>query len=86
MGRLWVKCGVLRVNDVWLYFRRYGDGLIREMGLVVAACLRQVIFAGVLVEDEEPHQEIIAQAKATGRMPPARAREAVLERRNPDRD
>jgi len=68
------------------YFRRYGDDPIRDMGLVVAACLRQVIFAGALVEHEEPHQEIIAQAKAMGRMPTARVREAVFERQTTDDD
>ncbi len=68
------------------YFRRYGDDPIRDMGLVVAACLRQIIFAGVLVEHNEPHQEIIAQAKATGRMPTAGVRDAVLERQTPDSD
>ncbi len=68
------------------YFRRYGDDPIRDMGLVVAACLRQVIFADALVEHQEPHQEIIAQAKAMGRMPTARMRDAVLERQAPDSD
>lgn len=68
------------------YFRRYGEDPIRDMGLVVAACLRQVIFEGELVEHEEPHQEIIAQAKAKGRMPPARDRETVLTAQTPDRD
>lgn len=63
-----------------------GRDPIRDMGLVVAACPRQVIFAGALVEHEEPHQEIIAQAKARGRMPPARARGAVLERQTLDHD
>lgn len=62
------------------YFRRYSDDPIRDMGLVVAACLRQVIFAGTLIEHEEPHQEALEQARAMGRIPAERARDVVLER------
>lgn len=62
------------------YYRRYGEDPIRDMGLVVAACLRQVIFGHALQEHEEPHQDIIAEAQATGRIPVERTYDAVLER------
>ena len=66
------------------YYRRYGDDPIRDMGLVVAACLRQVIFAGALLEHEDPHREIVAQAQASGRIPKGRVRDAVLKRQPAD--
>lgn len=62
------------------YYRRYGEDPIRDMGLVVTACLRQVIFGNALQEHAEPHQEIRAEAQATGRMPIARKHDTVLER------
>ena len=64
------------------YYRRYGEDPIRDMGLVVAACLRQVIFGGALVEHGEPYQDIIAEAQARGRMPIARDYATVLQRQD----
>lgn len=62
------------------YYRRYGEDPIRDMGLVVAACLRQVIFGDALQEHDDPHQDILAEARARGRMPMERKYDAVLER------
>lgn len=62
------------------YYRRYGEDPIRDMGLVVAACLRQVIFGDALQEHSEPHLDIIAEAQASGRIPIARNYDDVLTR------
>jgi hypothetical protein len=62
------------------YYRTFGDDPIRDMGLVVAACLRARIFGGMLGEHSEPHQQMIEQQRALGRMPRASICDGVLER------
>lgn len=64
------------------YYRRYGEDPIRDMGLVVAACLRRVVFGHALQEHGEPYQDIIAEAQAKGRIPIQRKYDAVLKRQH----
>jgi hypothetical protein len=61
------------------YFRDYGEDPITDMGLLVAACLRERIFGGTLVEHAEPHQEIIEKARTQGRMPKSDFKSTILE-------
>lgn len=61
------------------YYRTYGQDPISDMGLIVAACLRAKLFGGALVEHEEPHAEILAEARAKGRMPESRPISTILE-------
>lgn len=62
------------------YFRTYGDDPIRDMGLVVAGCLRAKIFGCALAEHAEPHQEIVVQQQEAGRLPRRTPHDAVLDR------
>jgi hypothetical protein len=61
------------------YFRRYGEDPINDMGLLVAACLRQKIFEGILIEHAEPHQDIIEKARVQGRIPKENLRSTILD-------
>lgn len=61
------------------YFRKYGEDPIEDMGLLVAACLRQKVFDGTLIEHAEPHQEVLQKARAAGRMPTADFRSSILD-------
>ena len=63
------------------YFRTYGEDPIADLGLLVAACLRQKIFDGALNEHGEPHQNILQEARAKGRMPKNDFRSSILDLR-----
>jgi hypothetical protein len=48
------------------YYRDYGKDAVKDMELIVARCLQQVIFPGTLTERPHTHAEVIF--KETGRM------------------
>lgn len=60
------------------YYAAYSEDPIADLGLVVAACLRRRIFGDALTEHEDPYQDIIAKAQATGRMPKAFKTSSIL--------
>lgn len=60
------------------YYTAYSEDPIADLGLVVAACLRRRIFGDTLTEHEDPYQDIIAKAQATGRMPKAFKTSSIL--------
>lgn len=60
------------------YFRQYHDDPIRDLELIVTACLRQRIFMGAMAERPDPHAARIAEAITAGRMPPLK-RSSILD-------
>ncbi|NKX43557.1 hypothetical protein [Roseicyclus persicicus] len=52
------------------YYKQYGCDPIRDLELVVSACLREKIFGGQLAEHPDPNAEIIKAAQDAGRLPP----------------
>lgn len=52
-----------------IYYRTYSEDPVHDLAVLTAAALRQRLFGADMVDQEEPHQEIIAQAKAKGRIP-----------------
>jgi hypothetical protein len=60
------------------YFRKYHDDPIRDLDLIVTACLRQRIFGGAMTERPDPHAARIDEAITAGRMP-ALKRSSILD-------
>lgn len=61
------------------YYTAYAEDPIRDMGLLVAACLRQKIFGGALHEHDEPYQDILAEARHQGRIPQQALQSGILD-------
>lgn len=51
------------------YYNLYDHDPIDDLELLVGECLRRTIFKGGLVEHDDPNADIIAQARAAGRIP-----------------
>lgn len=60
------------------HYRKFGCDPIRDLQLVVAACLRRVIFTNGFAEHEDPNSATIAKAIAAGRFPPMRTAKSIL--------
>jgi len=52
------------------YCRKYGCDPIRDLELVVSACLRKTVFLDELREHSDPNGELIERARAEGRLAP----------------
>lgn len=52
------------------YYKKYGCDPIRDLELVVSACLRERVFQGELLEHPDPNTEVIEMDRAAGRLPP----------------
>ncbi len=61
------------------YYTAYNADPIRDLGLVVAQCLRTKVFGGTLQEHPEPYQDIIAEARAQGQMPTTFCGSTILD-------
>lgn len=51
------------------YWRKYGCDPIRDLELVVSACLKERVFRGELREHPDPNGDVIEKARAEGRLP-----------------
>lgn len=60
------------------YYRKFGADPIRDLELVVAACFREKIFYGHLLEHEDPNASLIEEARAAGRLPPCARDRSIL--------
>lgn len=60
------------------YYVDYGVDPIRDLELVVAKCLREVIFAGKLAYHPDPHADLLANMQAKGRLPKELAPAAII--------
>jgi len=60
------------------HYRKFGSDPIGDLELVVAACLRRIIFDDHLTEHEDPNAAVIEKARATGRLPPDRPTYSIL--------
>ena len=63
------------------YYREYGCDPIRDLELVVSACLRAKVFGGKLFEHPDPEEALIAKAQAEGVLPPRIRSASILEPR-----
>lgn len=61
------------------YYTTYSEDPIADLGLVVAECLRRRIFGDALTEHDDPYQDNIAMAQATGRMPKTFKTSSILD-------
>jgi hypothetical protein len=61
------------------YFESYETDPIWDVAALTAAVLRQVVFHGAILDQDEPHQEIIAEARAKGRIPAKRRARGILD-------
>lgn len=61
------------------YYTAYAEDPIRDMGLLVAACLRQKIFGDALHEHDEPYQDLLAEARQQGRIPQQKLQSSILD-------
>jgi len=52
------------------YYIKYGCDPIRDLELVVSACLRKKVFQGELLEHPDPNAQVIEEARTEGRLPP----------------
>lgn len=60
------------------YYRKYAEDPIFDLGLIVEACLRERLFMGALTEHPDPHEKLIEQMIAEGRVPRARHKHSIL--------
>lgn len=51
------------------YYKKYGCDPIRDLELVVSACLKERVFLGKLREHPDPNGDVIEKARAAGRLP-----------------
>ncbi|MCL6286218.1 hypothetical protein M3P21_22255, partial [Ruegeria sp. 2012CJ41-6] len=51
------------------YYRQYGCDPIRDLELVVSACLKERVFQGELREHPDPSGDVVEKARAEGRLP-----------------
>lgn len=51
------------------YYNTYSTDPISDLAILSAAALRQHVFDGAMTSQDEPHHEIVAKAKASGRIP-----------------
>jgi hypothetical protein len=61
------------------YYASYGEDPIEDMELVVAACLRSLIFGAALKEHSDPNAAAIAQARAKGYLANVSRRSSILQ-------
>jgi len=51
------------------YYKTYRCDPIRDLELLVSACLRERVFQGSLIEYQDPNAELIKVAQSEGRLP-----------------
>ncbi len=54
-----------------IYYSTYSEDPVHDLAVLTAAALRARLFGSDMQDQEEPHQDIIAKAKAKGRIPKA---------------
>jgi hypothetical protein len=71
---------VFDADEYEAYYDAYSADPIDDLALLTAACLRHRIFGGTMIDQEEPHKEIIAEAQARGRLPKRFRSRSILDR------
>lgn len=64
------------------HYRKFGADPIRDLELVVAECLRKMIFGNSLTEHDDPNAAIFEEARAAGRLPPHKENASILNPKN----